>query len=204
LNELRDLVRLFSPKDIFPCVEDPAKLTYLDLEGCFGDIVDLKECRYLKEVVGNLSLEGGEVKLEDVVKELWAYDDISEDEEEESQDESQDHSERMQLLSVSGQHQVTREIDQRMSAEVEELPNANWEGDETTDETEDEEVYEIEETVVVTKELRIDVQVDDGTVLVEDGDASNEDMIHYYMDLVRKGEPIRLESVGGIATEHLL
>jgi len=199
------MVRLFSPKDIFPCVEDPAKLTYLDLEGCFGDVVDLKECRYLKEVVGKLSLEGGQMKLEDVVKEHWAYDDISEDEEEESQDGSQDHSERMsQLLSVNGQHQVTREIDQRMSAEVEELPDANWGGDETTDETEEEEVYEIEETVVVTKEIRIDVQVDDDTVLVEDGDTSSEDMIRYYMDLVRKGEPIRLESVGGIAMEHLL
>lgn len=89
-------MRLFGPIDLCPCVEDPQKLTYLDLEGCFGDTCDLSQCTYLKN---NVSKESGvdvDAALQIILTERWGYDDISEEELDEdssvhhSEDETQD------------------------------------------------------------------------------------------------------------------
>ena len=82
MNELRALVGLLKPRDLFPCVEDPEKLTYLDLKGCFGDLCDLTDCTYLKQV-GAISSVKADVALENMLAERWAYDDIEEAEHEE-------------------------------------------------------------------------------------------------------------------------
>ena len=51
LNELRGLVRLVKPRDIYSCVvEDSQNLTHLNLEACFGDLCDLSKCIYLKPI----------------------------------------------------------------------------------------------------------------------------------------------------------
>ncbi len=79
LNELRNLVQLLNPKDLYPCVEDPQKLTYLDLEGCFGDVCNLSQCTYLKDRVEIKTEEDAEEVLRLVLAERWGYDDISEE-----------------------------------------------------------------------------------------------------------------------------
>ena len=89
-------MQLFNPKDLCPCVEDPQKLTYLDLEGCFGDICDLSQCTYLKKGAGKMTAEDAEMALHTMLTERWGYDDISDEEVDDKDDNVQDSEDETQ------------------------------------------------------------------------------------------------------------
>ena len=84
MNELRSLVQLFNPRDLYPCVEDPDKLTYLDLEGCFGDLCDLSESEYLTQMGTTVKVDP-DIAIQKVLQERWPYDDLDEDEDEDEE-----------------------------------------------------------------------------------------------------------------------
>jgi hypothetical protein len=82
LNELRGLVGLFTPRDLFPCVEDPQKLTYLDLEACFGDLCNLSECTYLKRIQSEAAPRADILSI-DMLVGKWSEDALSDDDNDE-------------------------------------------------------------------------------------------------------------------------
>jgi hypothetical protein len=106
-------VSVLKPRDLFPCVEDPEKLTYLDLKGCFGDLCDLSNCTYLKNR-GSVSHANSDEALQRVLAERWAYDDISEDE--------SDDEENSVVSTANSEHES--EHDSPSPVPVEEYPKA--------------------------------------------------------------------------------
>jgi hypothetical protein len=101
LNELRSLVRLLRPRDIFPCVEDQ-KFAYLDLKSCFGDSCDLTDCTYLRN--SRYSGEDAEKALDTILSESWAYDNISDTEDSNEVDDRDSGDERVaetRVLSIT-------------------------------------------------------------------------------------------------------
>jgi hypothetical protein len=183
LNELRDLVGLLKPRDIHPCVEDPEKLTYLDLEGCFGDLCDLSNCAYLARTRG-LSFENSEIALQKVMAERWVYDDISDD----------GFDEDSNMNSVERESEVSNALIASLtlsdSSSDDERPNKR----------------------IVTRNMLSHQYDAKGaassqesiTILYQDNKVSNADMINHYMDIVNKGGNITLKSVDGEVEEAFL
>ena len=78
LNELRSLVRVLNPCDLFPCVEDAQKLAYLDLDACFGDLCDLTDCTYLKRIRKEAKPQA-DVPSVEILLGTWLDDALSDD-----------------------------------------------------------------------------------------------------------------------------
>ena len=194
---------VLKPRDLFPCVEDPEKLTYLDLKGCFGDLCDLSNCTYLRNR-GSVSHANPDEALQKVLAERWAYDDISEDE--------PDDEENSVVSTANSEHESERH-DSPSHIPVEECPEAPQ--------------CHVSEAVVMQVEIvledgsnvgpqsdhltsrqspeRRDVDLrEDDDVLFNDCHVSNIDMINFYMEVARKGGNIGLKSVDGGGDEVLL
>jgi len=187
LNELRSLVDLFKPRDIFPCVEDPDKLTYLDLEGCFGDLCDLTNCTYLKDVKPESNLSPEEA-LEKMLAERWTYDDINEEESDDEDDKTNSVVELDRVISEA--HSAQRFTDGP-----------------TTDGGSD---YHRDRLGSASSHVENRGQPDDVgdedsfTVIFRDEYTANEEMVQYFYDIARKGGNISLKSVDGEHIEPLL
>jgi len=194
-------VSVLKPRDLFPCVEDPEKLTYLDLKGCFGDLCDLSNCTYLKNR-GSVSHANSDEALQRVLAERWAYDDISEDE--------PDDEENSVVSTANSEHES--EHDSPSPMPVEERPEA------PQGHLSEAVVMQIEVVLEDGREINVgddltprqspegrdvDVRGDDD-VLFNDCHVSNIDMIKYYMEVARKGGNIGLKSVGVGGDEVLL
>jgi hypothetical protein len=186
-------------------VEDPEKLTYLDLKGCFGDLCDLSNCTYLRNR-GSVSHANPDEALQRVLAERWAYDDISEDEpdDEENSVVSTTNSEHESERHQSPSHMHVKECSEAPQGHVSEAV-----------------VMEIEVVLEDGREIdvgprrdhltstqspeRRDVDLRGGDdVLFNDRHVSNIDMINYYMEVARKGGNIGLKSVDGGRDEVLL
>ena len=197
LNELRSLVSLLKPRDIFPCVEDPEKLTYLDLEGCFGDLCNLAYGTYLRNRT-IISHANREEALERVLTEHWAHDDLSEDEADDEDDvlvTLESPARESELPHSSDHSPVTKcsGVGQVLFSEGKVMDIAVNGGDEKKD------------------EIRQQGNCSSSTELPESNDAllyddqiSCLDMINYYIEIGRKGANVRLKSVDGKGDEVLL
>jgi hypothetical protein len=203
------LVSLVKPKDIFPCVEDPLKLTYLDLEGCFGDICDISKGSYLRKI-GTESRLAAEMALQKVLEERWAYDEISDDESDVDEGTPSVVLSERELNSAGGESawDHSERNSQRQIIAVTEVQNV--ENDETTDDTDnDDKIDQVDETVFVipSQETRdankLGSQENIG-VLYNDDNIANAEMISYYYELASKGGAIVLQSVGGQRQERVL
>lgn len=197
LNELRNLVQLLNPKDLYPCVEDPQKLTYLDLEGCFGDVCDLSHCTYLKNSAKTKTEENGEEVLQLMLAERWGDDDISDggvDTDDSSVVESDDSTQN----SVAG-------VERSDIRQSEQVANCYKEGngateDQTDDEQEPNEVGwfpQLDDAIVALSQ-------ESTTVLCRDSHPANSDMIQYFSEYARDGGNIRLTSVDGMMYDEFL
>src|SRR5579859_2273206 len=212
LDELRGLVDLLKPRDIHPCVEDPMKLTYLDLPGCFGDLIDLTESVYVQhhETVSKVKAE---YALKRVLEERWAYDDISEDENEEESDSISRDDEVEQAALFARGAETVRTAD---GVGVDDVAGVDVENDmtqvtqesfrETTDNESDNNGIQSTPDPDEPSQLSpppnsqeyvshaLASQTSD-TFIYRDGDIANEDLIRYYFELAQSGHHIPLKSV---------
>jgi len=185
LNELREFVALFKPLDLHPCVEDPKKLTYLDLEGCFGDICDLSSCSYLKSKA-KVSEAVAKAALETVLAEQWAYDDISDVEELE-----EDRSTDSQVVFDKGYSQGVVDRSFKVAGKVIQMESSTVETDDDSltadDESGDPEVRSL-----------MNFSQESQSYLWGDGSKADLELVSQYIHLAQKGESILLKSVGAI------
>jgi ankyrin repeat protein len=187
-------VQLFNPKDLCPCVEDPQKLTYLDLEGCFGDICDLSQCTYLKKGASKETAEDAEMALHTMLTERWGYDDISDEEVDDEDDNVQDSEDEIQNPVAQNDNHQSQYLGDR--------------GEGIADTTDDETDYE-RESIDGLRNIPSDVCVislsqESATVLHRESPPGNPDMIQYYLEHVTKGGCIHLTSVEGMKDDVLL
>lgn len=166
-------------------MEDTQKLSYLDLQGCFGDICDLSQCTYLRNGVGvNKTGEDVESVLHLMLTERWGYDDISEEEADEEDD------------SVQNSEAETRVIERKRNHHSQDLVDQNGG---RADSTEDETDYEKEPTKILedarSECLNVSMSQESTTVLYRDSPTANPEMIQYYLEHITKGGSIRLKSV---------
>lgn len=195
LNELRNLVQLLSPTDLYPCVEDPQKLTYLDLEACFGDVCNLSQCTYLKDRAENKTEEDGEEALRLMLAGRWGYDDISEE---------VDNDEDSIVESDDPQDPVT-EVDLSDIEQFEQVITRHKEGNDTTeDETDTEHEPKDDGRYIQLEDAMVASSQESTTVLCRDSHPTNLDMIQYFFEHARDGGNIRLSSVGEIKDDELL
>ena len=214
LNELRSLVDLFKPRDLFPCVEDPDKLTYLDLEGCFGDLCDLTNCTYLKNVRPKSNVTPEEA-LEKMLAERWAYDDISEDE----SDEDDETNSVVELDCVvigaygaqteSALEHTTSNRSFEARKPISTLVNSaqRFTDRSSTDDDSDDDRDRLSGSSSPAENLGQPYDVggeDSFTVLFRDEYTANEEMVQHFYDIARKGGNISLKSVVGDHKESLL
>ena len=183
MNELRDLVSLFQPIDLFPCVEDRQKLAYLDLEGCFGDICDLKGCTYIK-AKREYSDSEVEEALRTVLEEKWAYDDIS-DMEFSDEDETGSEIDSVDEISIDNTGRLSVELMEMCNAE----PNAIDENEGATTDDDSENICE-----PLVTEMSTESQGSE-SVLWWDGEKADPDLISHFIGVASRGEPIGLKSV---------
>lgn len=217
MSELRDLVGLFKPRDIHPCVEDPEKLTYLDLEGCFGDLCDMSNCTYLAQIRG-LPVDNSEEAVENVMAERWAYDDISDDGLDE--DSSMNSAVDVELEPKVSNATITNltvnqpNTNDPVSGSILSPTRVNTRERKTDDPLNEKPINERPNKQIVTRNMsssRHDVKEtaplssqESITILWQDNQVSNTEMIHYYMDIVSEGGNITLKSVDGDVGETLL
>ena len=202
-------MQLFKPRDLFPCVEDPQKLTYLDLEGCFGDICDLSGCTYLKQKGISLSNNDALDALQTMLAERWAYDDISD---EEASDEDDDDEESVvqtdyepsatgPVNTQSKQSESQNELSPSFFVSTEE--NAVI-ADETGDEEEDSQIPDLTVQVIETVEDTLSSSQESTSVLFKDSQVADVKIVEHYIQLASKGGVISLRSVEGWEEETLL
>ena len=223
LNELRDLVRLLKPQDIFPCVEDPLKLTYLDLTGCFGDLCDLTKGTYMKKIGAVLDVSA-EIALQQILEERWAYDEISDEESENGNDdaesmvrlEQESHSRGLERSSILSE---PPESDSRSSNIT---PITEHVGD-GADATEDENTQDVDNQDVDDNTQDVDdntqehdeaeqqydtaeswVYSQDSSVLYRDHNNTDGELVTLYFEMASRGESIALKSVQGRQEETVL
>ena len=200
-------MKLLNPRDIYPCVEDPERLTYLDLEGCFGDICELSNSAYVKQVqkVDDFNYESA---LRSVLAERWAYDDLS-DEELESEETANQNQEESQstpttVLDSSSNDTMTASLAISVTSKFvleDDDPTADEESDdEDADEVASKAQAEVDEEDLV-KTTSSQASFD---VLVYETESVNVELVQYYMEIASKGERISLKSVDGITEEGLL
>ena len=184
LNELRDLVSLFHPFEIFPCVEDRSRLVYLDIEACFGDICELK---------GSASFSAKEYSekevtsaLEQILAERWAYDDISDLEDEDSQTESGDESAHVNLCNPPDICSPVLPLPEIPLPSSNPYMIRNDDNLSTTDDESDAENY-------TPPNPPHSNETEDATFW--DGESTDYELITIYFERARRGEPIVLKSV---------
>ena len=189
-------MQLFGPKDLCPCVEDPQKLTYLDLEGCFGDVCDLSQCTYLREEVSKKSGVDVDEAVQIMLNERWGYDDISEDELDDDSSGRYSDDETQDRVAISPRNHNYRS------------PGLAGPDEERADTTEDEATNE-NESSEEPQNMRSDGSVitssqESTTVLHRDSAVANHDMIQLYLEHIAKGGSVQLKSVGTINDDILL
>jgi hypothetical protein len=196
---------------MYPCVEDPEKLTYLDLESCFGDLCDLTNCAYLKQV-GAISNTDPQDALDKVLMERWAYDDLSEDESgnELASSSCMDVTEDCPT-SNSHQSAPTKTSHESVADPLEER-EANI--DKGIKDPIDEETHEgmvMDQTEGYHDHVKRDLDLtgpplreNDFDVIYFDSQVANEETVDYYVQMACNGEPLRLKSVDGEPTEFIL
>ena len=184
-------------------MEDQEKLTYLDLEGCFGDLCNLTNGAYLRGR-SSIAQANPDAALQKVLAERWAYDDMSEDEPDEEeissiatatpepernhssyQTQAKKDSETIQIVvsaSVIKQEQVNLE-----QVEVDGVDRP----------------HDFTSLTQFTSGSETDAPgLDD--VLLYDNEISNADLINYYIEIARRGANVSLMSVEGGGNEVLL
>ena len=220
MNELRRLVQLFKPRDLYPCVEDPGKLTYLDFEGCFGDLCDLSECEYLKQR-GTIVKVDPDTAIQKMLQERWLYDDLDEGEDEEDDGtrsawEIDREDSKFQSLNMS--HSIVNELfdHQNRSPSLDALRKEFYDS-ETASDTDEEERIEsrlfsqlwshraergVEHEAVhgANNEALLSSQ----DVIFRDDQIANAELVEYFYDIASKGGNINLKSVSGEFKEDLL
>lgn len=206
LNELRSLVDLLKPEDIFPCVEDPDKLTYLDLQGCFGDLCDLTDSAYLKSR-SSITHANPDAALQKVLAERWAYDDVSEDEpvEEEVSSVAIASPKPISEWNTSSSQTHVKESSEAIQITVTTLvqpEEVNLEGLKVDSVKIPEEYSSVEQFRDGCEKGASDFPEAD--VLWCDDQISNADLINHYIEVARKGSYVRLKAVEGGGGEDLL
>jgi hypothetical protein len=201
-------VQLFKPRDLFPCVEDPQKLSYLDLEGCFGDICDLSGCTYLKQKGISLSDNDAKDALQTMLAERWAYDDISDEEasDEEGDDESIAQTDYQPSATGPDDTQSKPSVSQNEltpSFFVSTEENAVI-ADETGDDEEDSQTPDLIIQAIETVEDTLSSSQESTGVLFKDSQVADVRMVEHYIQLAGKGGVISLRSVEGWEEETLL
>lgn len=201
------------PKDIFPCVEDPLKLTYLDLNGCFGDLCDLTNGSYMRKI-GALSNLSAEMALEKMLEERWRYDDISDDESEEDADaSSQVNSDKDLENSLAERGPIFNrpyetDTQSRNVVSIQTSGDVDVDADRSTDGDTDDDTDEIDETELldessiigrphVRENLALLCSQRTAGVLFAESDIANDELVRLYYELASKGEPISLKCVDG-------
>jgi hypothetical protein len=201
-------VKLFKPRDLFPCVEDPQKLSYLDLEGCFGDICDLKENTYLKQRNVSMSDEDAKDALQTVLAERWAYDDISdeeasdEDEDDETVVQTDDEPSVTDPVKTQSEHSPSQtELSASFFVSTKEN---NVIADDTEDEEEGPPTMDLPVPVFESVDDVLPLSQESTSILYKDSQVANEEMVEYYVRLACNGGAITLRSVKGMEEETLL
>jgi hypothetical protein len=200
------------PKDIFPCVEDPLKLTYLDPNGCFGDLCDLSNGSYMRKI-GAVSSLSAEMALEKMLEERWRCDDISDDEsdEEDADTESdvnpdKDLENRIAERGSIPNQPFETDTQPRNVVSIQTSGYVDVDADRTTDDGTDDDPDEIDETELVNESLIIGrpqesenlallCSQQSAGVLFAENDIANDELVRLYFELASKGEPISLKCV---------
>jgi hypothetical protein len=185
----------------------------LDLEGCFGDLCDLTNGCYARKI-GCISNKEANLALERVLEERWAYDDISDDESEVEEDEEYNTGHlHEQKDSQDGEHSnpTNRDSPFRRSSSQETASESDVPST-MDDNTEDEDgeterpsqssLINQSHTSKVAEEINISSQ-ESTTVLFQDTNTANAELVNYYFDLASKGTVIELKSVVGTREEVL-
>ena len=168
--------------DIFPCVEDPQKLAYLDLKGCFGDLVD---CAYWNKFGVRSSIQNK--ALERILEERWAYDDLGEDAEEDSQN--------ISMMSVDSQLSYGGEKE-RSSEESPEISmigvvdGKDIEPESNLDEVSNSRVTDNDREISGSPQ-------EDSDVLLRDERFANVELVNFYLEIASRGGSLSLRSVDG-------
>jgi hypothetical protein len=186
LNELRKFVALFKPLDLHPCVEDPTKLVYLDLEGCFGDVCDLSNCAYLKSKPRVSKIIADEA-LKSILDEQWGYDDLNEPEEEDEPD--------SQAFSVQSYSQGLIERSFRSTGNIIQPEQSTSEEDDVSLLSDDDSTVEVEDQSPTN-----DSQVSE-SLLWRDSQTANSDLVAHYSEVAMRGDAIFLKSVDALKEE---
>jgi hypothetical protein len=191
-------------------VEDAEKLTYLDLEGCFGDLCDLRNCIYLSNR-GSVSHANPDEALQRILAERWAYDDISEDEPDDEENSlvsttSPEHE------SGSGRHHSSSQMHIK---ECSEAPQSHvseavvMQVDVILEDARGNNVGPQSEYLTSTqspggRDAALSDLPEGDDVLFDDHQVSNVDMINYYVEIARNCGDVGLKSVDGEGDEVLL
>jgi hypothetical protein len=196
LNELRSLVQLFKPRDLYPCVEDPEKLTYLDLEGCFGDLCDLSECEYLKQR-GTIVKGDTNTAIQKILQERWSSDDLDEHEDEEGEDG------RNSTVRIDQEDSIfqSRNPSYSIVNELFDRRNRSPSLDAVHKEFYDSESASDTESVL---DANNETLLSSPDVIFRDDQIANAELVEYFYDVASKGGNIILKSVCGEFKEDVL
>jgi hypothetical protein len=188
---------------------------YLDLEGCFGDLCDLRTCRYLQQARA-ISDVNQDAALKNILAERWAYDDISEDEgndEDEKKGGTADMDDDSHgfLLDVFRRATTDRSFDV-----LDQSPSVVSAVQDDTDRFTADSDTDNDQVLSSPSSLRIPSHHHDKddaasrssqesmTVLYRDSQVADAEIVQYYTDIVRKGGNISLKSVEGESKETVL
>lgn len=189
-------------------MEDPQKLSYLDLEGCFGDICDLKDCTYLKQKNVSVSDEDAKDALQTMLAEKWAYDDISDEEpsDEDEDDETvvQTDYEPSPSDPVNTQSEHTPSQNELSASFFVSTKENNVIVDDTDDEEEDTSATHLAVQAFEAVDDVLVLSQESTSILYKDSQVANEEMVEYYVRMACNGEAINLRSVNGPEKEILL
>ena len=202
--------------DLFPCVEDPEKLSYLDLEGCFGDLCDLSNCTYL----GMISRNNVDTAIQKMLQERWSYDGLDEEEDGEEDDYTNSALEIDQEDSKFQSTDPTQSIVNELFGHRNRTSSLYAVQKESSDsatasDTDEEERIEKRSSSSQILSPRIEriIEHEAGEdpenetskdVLFRDDQVANTELVTYYYDIACKGGTIHLKSVSGEFKEDVL
>lgn len=184
-------------------MEDLEKLTYLDLEGCFGDLCNLTNGAYLRSR-SSIAHANPDAALQKVLAERWAYDDMSDDEPDEEEISSIATATPEPEWNHSSYQTQAKEYSEAIQIVVSASVIKQEEGNSEEVEVDGVDIYHdfTSPTQFASGNETDAPGLDD--VLLYDNEISSADLINYYIEIARRGANVSLMSVEGEGNEVLL